>query len=227
MGEPISTTAMIGMAVAAAGAAMQTAQAVQKRKQIGDIADFTRKKVEDERKKALGAWEQGLNKLSPEQQRQAIDEETAKRQQAYEAAAADKPPEMNIIKTDEGTPTIVKTEAAKQLGTKLDMARAQLAGQAKMSGFDANTWLQNLGLTNLGQEIGTRANFMQGWQNAGEMDIANVQGAKPKVPLGDMLSSAGGMMMKVPTSGTTMPAMTPADTQNLNWYNQMLGGSHP
>jgi hypothetical protein len=224
MGEPISTTAMIGMAVAAAGAAMQTANTVAKRQQMGDIADRTRAKVEAERKKALGAWEQGLNKLTPEEQRKAIEEETAKRQAAYEAAAADRPPEMNVIHTDASTPAIVKTEAAKQLGQKLDVARAQLAGQAKMSGFDANTWLQNLGLTDTGRKVGMGANFMSGWQNAGQTDAANVMGGTSTgAQLGDLLSAAGSTMMSVPAgkAAPTPQSWTADPRVPPNWYRAL------
>lgn len=217
MGEPISTTAMIGMAVAAAGAAMQTATTMQKQKQMGDIADDTRKRVEARRKEALSAWEQGLNKLTPEQQRQQIADETAKKNAAYKEAMADAPPQMNIVHTDASTPTIVKTEAAKQLGEKLDMARAQLAGQAKMQGFDANTWLQNLGLVYTGQKVGQQANFMSGEQNAMATDIENVKNSTPVMgQLGDMLSAAGGMMMTVPTKPTPTPIKSPYTS--TAWY---------
>lgn len=199
----ISETAMIGMAVAAAGAAANTAAQMKRSKEMDAVRKRSSQAVEARRKEALGAWEQGLSQLTPEQQRAAIDEESKKRMAAYTAAAGDVPQEMNIVKTSDQSPAIVKTEAAKQLGTKLDMARAQMAGQAKMAGFDFNTWLRNLSLNRTGEKVGMYGDFIRGIHGAASQDISAWQNAQPAVPLGDMLSAAGGAMMSVPKGAPT------------------------
>jgi len=234
MGEPVSTTALIGMAVAAAGTGVKYAQERKKADQIGDIAAAARVKNEKLRRQSTDAFERELGKLTPEEQQKKINEETLKRTQAYEAAARDTPPEMNIVKLTQDAPAIVKTEAAKQLGHKLDSARAQIKAQAKLAGMDQNSWLQNLGLTRTAEDVNMYSNFVRGNQNAASMDMTLTKNA-PAFPLGDLLSAAGGAMMSVPASqpqGLTPIANDPTlyqthqglarPTDYLNWYNQIV-----
>lgn len=225
MGEPVSTTTMIGMAVAAAGAAYKTVETKKRRDQVEATISDTRRKTEAQRQRAKAAWDSELARLSPEEQQRKIDEETAKRDAAYQAAAADVPQELNIVKASADAPKIVQAEAGKQLGEKLDSARAQIRGQAKLAGWDSNKWLQQLQLGRTADQIANTADFTRGLQGAASADINMITGA-PASPIGDILSAGGGMLIGAGAGSApsaTLPASTAADQQWLNWYNQALG----
>lgn len=204
----LSETAMVGMAMSAAAMAANVAAQMKRKAQIESITKRTRAATDIHQQEAEKIWNKEMEGATPEARDKMIADEQAKLRAQYGTTVgpgSDALP-MNIVKMTSNSPTIVKTEAAKQLGTQLDKAKQELLARSKLGAYDQASLNRGIELTHGGQDIGTQADFIAGLQRAQNLDIQKWQGAQPDVPVSDIMSGVGGMMMSVPSGAAAAPA---------------------
>src|SRR5262245_26837792 len=217
----LSETAMIGMAMSAAAMAANTAAQMKRKSEIEKITQRTRAQTEQQRQLAESQLNKTIAESTPEERDKMIAEGAQDRLAQYKTLEDVPLPTMPIMKLTSNSPTIVRTEAAKQLGSELSKAKAEMLARSKLAGFDQASFDRAIQLSRSGENIGQRADFIAGLQRAQNLDIQKWQGAQPDIPVADIMSGVGGLMMSVPSGGAPAAAGTGTSwTKGLppDWY---------
>ena len=201
----MAPVAIAGLALAAGGAAYNYAEKKKTQAAVKSIHKQAQKKIDANTAQAMGRWQESLGELTPEQQQALTDEKAAQRYGAFEEATSDVPEATNVMQTDEGSPAIVKSEAAKQLGTQLAQMKGMMQAKSRLGGWDDRGLATNIMLGRSGQDIAQLGQFSKGWANAATQDAA--LRAQQHKPIGDILMGVGSLMtMGAGMAGAAAPA---------------------